>query len=566
MKKRLISLLLCAAMLLSLCACAATRPRGSVSAGQGSSSQQEPPKGTITPAAGDRTYFQDVWRGDAKYSAGDYEHYEREWLDEYLDPIYALAENGGTAEEFSDADLELTDELYYIHTMLTYILLQNSADPDNEKIADEVMYMQEMYYTATDEYWNAMHAMAVSPYASLMEEVYHPDFISDFREYEPVEDGSELEAYSAENALINEYYRLMAQDEMDCDAVGKVFIDLVELRRASVDGSGWYDNYAEYAYESLYGRDYTPEDVQAVWQGAKEYIVPVMCRYADGIYDGVDLLMSSNAVDYSSAAIINNMDRILPRVSSELYTAFRYMVDYRLCDIGHDPRKANTGYTTMLYYLNEPYIFNAAYDEFYDYTDMFHEFGHFVNYFYTMSDLLFGLSDNDLSELQSQGMELMFTHYYDDIFGEYADAALGYLLLNMIYSIVDGALYDEFQQRVYAEDNLTVERINEIYAGLYGEYGYEPYDGYETEWMSVSHNFETPFYYISYAVSAVGALELYKLMDDDWERGLDKFLTMLAMDTEIYYYSGALDEAGLSDIFDPGTYSAIAGQLDESLG
>ncbi|MCM1150252.1 MAG: M3 family metallopeptidase [Butyricicoccus sp.] len=560
MKKRLTGLFLCAAMLLSLCACAATQPRGSVNPGQGSASSPELPQGTIAPAAGDKVYFEEVWHQDVKYSARDYEHYEREWLDEYLEPIYALAANGGTAEDFSSADLDLTGELYYIHTMLTYILLQNSADPDNESIADEVLYMQELYYTAVDEYWNAMHAMAVSPYAELMDGSYHPDFISDFREYEPVEDGSELEAYSAENALINEYYRLMAQDEIDCDAVGEVFIDLVELRRASVDGS-----YAEYAYESFYGRDYTPEEVRAVWQGAKEYIVPVMCRCADGIYDGVDFLMSSNAVDYSSAAIINNMDKILPRVSGELYTAFRYMVDYRLCDISHDPRKANTGYTTMLYCINEPYIFNAAYDEFYDYTDMFHEFGHFVNYFYTESDLLFGLSDNDLSELQSQGMELMFTHYYDEIFGEYADAALGYLLLNMIYSIVDGALYDEFQQRVYAEEDLTVERVNEIYAGLYEEYGYEPYDGCETEWMGVSHNFETPFYYISYAVSAVGALELYRLMDEDWEQGLDRFLTVLAMDTEIYYYSGALEDAGLSDIFDLSTYSAIAGQLEESL-
>lgn len=565
MKKRLMSLLLCAAMLLPLCACAATQPRGSVTSGQGTASSPELPHGTITPATGDKTYFQDVWHGDAKYSARDYEHYELEWLDEYLDPIYALAENGGTNDEFSGADLDLTDELYYIHTMLSYVMLQNSADPDNESIADELLYMQEIYYTALDEYWNVMHAMAVSPYASIMEDAYYPDAIDGFREYEPVEGDSELESYSAENSLINEYYRLMAQDEIDYDAVGQVFIDLVELRRASVAGSAWYDSYAEYVYESYYGRDYTPEGVRAVWQGAKEYIVPVMARYADGIYDEVDLLMSSNAVDYSSAAIINNMDKILPRVSDELYTAFRYMVDYRLCDISHDPRKANTGYTTILYYLNEPYIFNAAYDEFYDYTDTFHEFGHFVNYFYTMSDLLFGLSDNDLSELQSQGMELMFTHYYDEIFGEYADTALGYLLLNMIYSIVDGALYDEFQQRVYAEENLTVERVNEIYAGLYEEYGYEPYDGCETEWMGVSHNFDNPFYYVSYAVSAVGALELYKLMDDNWEQGLDKFLTVLAMDTEIYYYSEAIEEAGLRDLFALDTYSAIAGQLEESL-
>ena len=135
----------------------------------------------------------------------------------------------------------------------------------------------------------------------------------------------------------------------------------------------------------------------------------------------------------------------------------------------------------------------------------------------------------------------------------------------MIYSVVDGALYDEFQQRVYAEPSLTVDRVNEIYAELYEEYGYEPYEGYETEWMGISHNFESPFYYISYAVSAVGALELYNLMEDSFEQGVDKFLTICAMDTEYYYYSEALAEAGLRDIFDADTYSAIAQELDESL-
>lgn len=563
MKTKLISLITCAALMLSLCGCAMfSEPRGTVA-------PVPTPESTDTPApaavTGGKTYFQDVWRGDIKYTAMEYEHYEREWLDEYLDPIYALAENGGTEEEFDDADFNLTDELYYIQTMLALISLKQSDRPDDEKVADELLYTQEMYYTANDEYWNAMHAMAVSPHSDLMNAVYHADYISAFRDYEPSEDDADLEVYNAENELINEYYRLMAQPEIDYDAVGKVFIDLVELRRGRAEGSGWYDTYADYAYDMVYSKDYTPEDAQAVWQGVKEYIVPVMNAHAEHVYAEVERLQSSDAVDYSSAAIINSMDRILPKISPELYTAFRYMVDYRLYNIEHDPDKANTGYTTLLYYVNEPYIFNAAYDEFYDYTDMFHEFGHFTNSFYTQSDLLFGISDNDLSELQSQGMELLFTHYYDEIFGDYSDAARGYLLMNMIYSVVDGALYDEFQQRVYAEPSLTVDRVNEIYAELYEEYGYEPYEGYETEWMGISHNFESPFYYISYAVSAVGALELYNLMEDSFEQGVDKFLTICAMDTEYYYYSEALAEAGLRDIFDADTYSAIAQELDESL-
>lgn len=298
MKTKLISIILCASVLLSLCACAGTGPRGTVTP----SSTPEPssaPAEAEGPAVGDKTYFpDDIWRGDYKYSTTDYEHYEREWLDEYLDPIYALAENGGTAEEFDEADFNLTDELYYINTLLTMMSLRQSSDPDNEKVADELLYAQEMYYTANDEYWNAMHAMAVSPHAELMETVYHPDYIAAFRDYEPSEDDSELEAYSAENELINEYYRLMAQPEIDYDAVGQVFIDLVQLRRAKADGV-WYDSYADYAYDMMYSKDYTPDDAQAVWRGVKEYIVPVMAQYGAQVQDEVELLMSSNAVDYS---------------------------------------------------------------------------------------------------------------------------------------------------------------------------------------------------------------------------------------------------------------------------
>lgn len=552
MMTRFVSIIVCLALLLSVCGCGQERPRGTVT-----------PASTPEPASGGKTYFQHVWHGNVKYWEMEYEHYDRNMLDECLKTIYDMAENGGTQEEFDDADFYLTDELYYIQTLMTLISLRQSSSPDNEELSGELLYAQEMYYTACDEYWSAMHAMAVSPHAELVRSAYGDVLMSAFEEYEPSEDGSALEAYGAENELINEYYRLMAQPEPDADAVGQVFVDLVKLRRSTAVSGGW-DTYADYAYDMIYNRDYTPEDARAVWQGVKEYIVPVMNDHAFHAQRGAELLLSSNAVDCGSEAVIASMDSILPRVSPELYAAFRYMVDYGLYDIEHDPGKTNKGYTTILYYDNEPFIFNASYDEFYDYTDMFHEFGHFVNDFYTESDLLFGYSDYDLSELQSQGMELMFTHFYDEIFGEYAAAARGSLLMDMIYGIIDGALYDEFLYRVYTEENLTVDRVNEIYAGLYEDYGYAPYDGFEAEWMALNHNFEAPFYYISYSVSALAALELYELMQESWELGVDKYLTVCAMDTEYYYYSEALSEAGLSGIFDSETYRSIAGVLDKS--
>ncbi len=100
--------------------------------------------------------------------------------------------------------------------------------------------------------------------------------------------------------------------------------------------------------------------------------------------------------------------------------------------------------------------------------------------------------------------------------------------------------------------------MDEIYAALYEEYGYNPYFGYEREWMQVSHNFEDPFYYISYGVSALGALELWTLAREDWDAAVDRYLTACAMDTEELYYSEALSELGLGSVFESETYRDVA--------
>ena len=81
------------------------------------------------------------------------------------------------------------------------------------------------------------------------------------------------------------------------------------------------------------------------------------------------------------------------------------------------PQKLSTGYTTYLYSFDAPFIFNCPDGSYTDYTDMFHEFGHWAAGYYHGSDPLYGVTDYDLSELQSQGMEVMFLQFYDELFG-----------------------------------------------------------------------------------------------------------------------------------------------------
>lgn len=216
-------------------------------------------------------------------------------------------------------------------------------------------------------------------------------------------------------------------------------------------------------------------------------------------------------------------------------------------------------FTSTLYWYNEPYIFLTPDGSYYDYSGIIHEFGHFLNSYAVPSDLIFGAADYEICEMQSIGMEFMATHWYEELFGP--DTARMLLLdsfFNSIINVMDGAMFDEFLQRVYAEEDLTKERVCEIYAELYKEYGNDVYDGYDKEWISVPHNFDSPFYYISYCMATIPVLGLYSELQTSPEAAADTYMRLVSMDPEIYYSTEVVSELGLADPLDPAAYASAA--------
>ena len=498
-------------------------------------------------------YFpDDVFRGNEDFSDITYEHYDLTKLDKLLDQVTEMASSGGTRDDFTKLDNQIYGELTYIYTLDTVIDLQYSDDPTDKSVSQECLYTDDLCTQANGKYWTAMSAMALSDNSDLMGDSYADWQIDKFRNAPDASDGEDA-LFSQESKLEQKYYSLMAADPVNYDSVLDDYVELVKVRQqiAAAEGA---DSYADYAY-SKFARNYTPADAQTIWDVAKNYFVPLMQEYGynasvqvSGLYDAAD-------IDCSEQTILDSMAKAIPQISDEAYEAFSFMRTHGLYDIGSSAAKMDTGFTTTLYYYNEPFIFNAAKNNFTDYTDMFHEFGHYLNAYYTVSDPIFGVSDNDLAELQSQGMEILFIKYYGDIFGkQHANDVSVYTLMNMIYSVIDGAMYDEFQQEVFAEQDLTADKVQEIFKQVYAEYGYQTYDGYENSWMDVEHNFSYPLYYISYSVSAISALELFSIAkDSSYDEAKDKYLRAAAMDGEMYCFSDALEEAGLSDVFDPAT-------------
>ena len=135
--------------------------------------------------------------------------------------------------------------------------------------------------------------------------------------------------------------------------------------------------------------------------------------------------------------------------------------------------------------------------------------------------------------------ELLFSHFYPELFGQDGDAVLNYQLLTITGAIREGALHDELQQYVYATDNVTLEQINREYRRLCGEYGLvEADDPREMlyDWAQVPHTFTSPCYYISYAVFAAGAFAFWlDAQEGTYFDALDDYLAFVALPADMSF-------------------------------
>lgn len=469
-------------------------------------------------------YFGRVERPDVQFA----DMRARRWTEGSVDDAIlelSLAAADGSEDAFRSACAVMDDMLDGIMTAYVLAELDSDAHAGDELRLHESSRLYNLYNRAVSGYdaclavWNGEDG-----------------------ESEGSAGAAALELSERENELLSRYAVLSSGDGDD-DALAELFVELVSVRNEMAELYG-YDSYADYAYAELYSRAYVPEEAQKIWTAAREDVMPLYAEKYRGVYSAAENSFSLWRLDCSPervrAALLYGAQHMSPEVSE----ACGYMLRHGLCDLERSDDKRPKGYTVWLPDYKVPYIFNAPSGLADDYQETFHEFGHFLSYFYCGGD---GQDDFDLCEIQSQGMEMMFLNFYDDIFGDAAAVMRAEAVLGMLGSVIDGAMYDEFQQRVYAEKSLTPERADEIFAELYVDYGYAEYDGFERGWTWLGHNFENPFYYISYAVSALPALELFVRAQDSPAEAADAYLRIAAMSSEHCTVEDAFTQPGMTD-------------------
>lgn len=527
------------------------------------------------------------------YSDIEYEHIELTEFYSLTDSITELTTDVDNYDSVVSLARELVAFYYHLDTEAGLARLLNCQDVTNLIYQDEFQYCQTILAEAENSLGNTMKIVLESPCANAVYEVADEKMMSAISqsvyngadmsvlspliseetqldsqykiaagaEYRANINGEEMTLEEIKNAnLSNEAY-INAIREINKNknaALGEIYLQLVRVRRDLAEACG-SDNYAEFCYENSFYRDYSPEDSKMLSALVKEYIVPACKNFSLKTTD-IDFSKLNN-LDYSSETLLSEVKMIITNEFPELLESYDYMCDYGFYDIDEDENKSREGFVTYLTEYNAPFMFIHPYGNYDDIGSLVHETGHY-NRDYIIGGGSFKM---DLNEIDSQGLELLFYDFYDEMLGdsECADLLKIKLINSWMRVIIDGCMYDEFQQVVYDNPDMTLSEINQAYYKLLSDYGLKSSSSscdLELEeaygWMNIKHNFTEPFYYISYAASMIPAWELWMQAQTDFDGAKEKYLQLVSRENSSTYlqelsdldFPSTIDESTIRDL------------------
>ncbi len=536
-------------------------------------------------------------RWSLPYADMEYIHYDPEEYYSDIERMKDLADSGNAAEVCTIYDA-LYDEFLYIDALSVLSMLRYEADFNDEYWSGEYTYMNTLWSETQDALLTACSYVLDTSCARAFSAHIGRDSASLFRSYDAISE-EDLDISTEELEILDEYYALydtiddipfsyqgttwtlrklsgfrgtaLAYADYDkylvvynglqqalTETFAPLYARLTEIWAEEAISSG-YDSFADYAYDAIYWRDYSPEDAQRFCDAVK----PIARAYYEDLYYS-DISYASDSVQpvMSGEELIAALGEYLPRVDESLLEPWNAMTSRGLFDLAPAAAGRFDGaYTTSMIYYHAPFMFASLSGDCLDLTTVTHEFGHYADFWFTPQTNVFTqVDDMDLSEIHSNALQALFTAFYGEIFEEGADVAEFINLSQLLENIFDGCIYDEFQRRVMADPtDLTAEKLNRIHTEVCAEYGMydledRPWDG---TWVYISHNFDRPLYYFSYAASAMAALQIWDMAQTDYDAAVSVYMDVLRRGAHDQGYFQVLEECGLLLFTEDGAAEAV---------
>lgn len=388
------------------------------------------------------------------------------------------------------------------------------------------------------------YCLAGSPLRSQLEapEYYGPGFFDGYEGENPW-DETFTGMLEEEAELISRYYTLSTQGldqvpgtaeyyDLVADDMASLLAELIGLRQEIAAYWG-YEDYAAFAGDFYYSRDYTPEQMEDYLEAIRRQLVPLYQNISDEDWEA--------AYVYSSEEdTLAFLERAAKKMGGTMEEAFEAMTASGLYDIAYGENKFDSSFETYLVSYGAPFLFLNPDMTKYDCLALAHEFGHFCNDYACYGSY----SGLEVTEVFSQGMEYLALCCSED-----AEDLLRMKLADSLCVYVEQSAFAAFEQRMYrlTGEDLTAEGLYALYDQVAREFGLT-YPGFDPrEFVSINHYYTNPLYVISYVVSNDAAMQIYQL--EQQEEGAGLALMEESLYTQQYYFQDFLRETGLESPF-----------------
>ena len=481
--------------------------------------------------------------------------YDIDAVAERVDALQNLWEESGKEQELTDLIGQLLSDVDECYAIYAHAETEYHADWDSRSKSErEQVTNQDYSEVYTMIMWAFVTGYKKSSYSELFRQFIREEDIDYYLSSSLSRLRKAARSSTESNSeFLDAYYDLAYDNSLDPDYTNR------ECAKLYLENIKQYDT-SDYYYQD-YHRDYTAEQASGMYEKIVKDFVPVyreLTQYLRNSPQYLQIKMNNKAVTDPFDTILQYAPKLSPRIAEsaeKLVKGKRYVT-------GSGENCYDGGYTLSLPSENDAWMYIFLRNDFSDFFSVVHEFGHYHADWRDRTPIALHNNCTDLAEVQSNGMEVLFTHYYPDIYGNDAKIMEILSLYNLMDSLVSGFAVGEFEYEVmknkesFSEDDV-VTVFNRIHEDA--DLGIELYQ--------ILHLFEQPGYYISYGVSALAALQIYSKAQTDYSAAIEQY-EKIAETSSLdgsHLLMQTLEDAGFDNLFEDSTFEQILSAVRERI-
>ena len=479
-----------------------------------------------------------------------------------------MQEEGQEKKLLQDYDA-LEESVSHLSTDYSILTYDHYLDPSNEESESAYEKMESLETEITDDFSALLRDLLTSDYGDAITEKMGEDTAELYRDYSELTDRQK--ELTEEMQEVVRTYDNQAVQEPETQAAHdtwvlsqkKLYCRLLGLEAEMAETLDADDYYSSLCEED-YNRDYSSKDSETLAEEVRTYLPSLMQFYLTEVCDTDALSEVYASENLKAEEEVAMLQPCLEQISGELAEAFDYMEKNHLYDMNTNERKMAVGFTSTLEDYGSAYIFDCPEGYLADFKTLVHEFGHYAHAYGTEEGTFGGVANMDVCEIHSQGLELLCYPFYTEIMGdeELGEGMRAYVVYNMFYAIELAFCVDEFERTAMKDPDMTVKELDALADSLGQAYGVEESFGADN-WFYISHIYEQPGYYIAYGTSALAALEIFRISQEDYDKACDIYMQLSASSARIPYCQ-ALENVGLDSPFEKDGVKKLCQELEDN--